>query len=202
MRDAVDGHIERWSRVLPDLDPVIEGAVTRMQHLVWHLKRSRQGTLAAHGLQGFEYETLHELAGRGEPYHAGPSELAIDLRMSPAAMTGRLDALEQRGFVRRRPSATDRRKVVVELTEAGLAAWREAIGGMGDEEQRVLGALTPAEREHLADLLRRVLLLVEEGGEPVRKPTGPGRDRVSDGTELRRDGGPIAPPATGPPSPH
>jgi DNA-binding MarR family transcriptional regulator len=160
-RDSVDEHIARWSQVLPDLDPDVEGAVTRMQFLVRHLRRTKQETLAAHDLQNFEYETLHALAGRGEPYQAGPSELATELKMSPAAMTGRLDTLEQRGYLRRQPSTTDRRKVVVQLSESGHRAWQETIGSMGHEEDRILGTLTRAERRQLADLLRRMLLMVE-----------------------------------------
>ncbi|MEH1014944.1 MarR family transcriptional regulator [Micromonospora sp. CPCC 206060] len=160
-RDSVDEHIARWSRVLPDLDPDVEGAVTRMYFLVRHLKRHREETLAAHDLHAFEYETLHALAGRGVPHRAGPSELATELRMSPAAVTGRLDALQRRGYLNRLPSATDRRKVVVELTEAGLRVWQEAFGSMGYEEERILGVLTATERRHLADLLRRLLCTVE-----------------------------------------
>jgi DNA-binding MarR family transcriptional regulator len=83
------------------------------------------------------------------------------LMMSPAAMTGRLDVLERRGWLRRLPSPTDRRKVVVELTEAGRETWDTAMKELGVEEDRVLGALSPAERRQLANLLRRMLLRVE-----------------------------------------
>ncbi|NJC86359.1 MarR family transcriptional regulator [Planosporangium mesophilum] len=162
-RDSVDRHIERWSAVLPALDPCVEGAVTRMSFLVKHLKRVRQTLLAEHGLQNFEFETLHALAGRGDPYRAGPTELAEETRTSPAAMTGRLDALEQRGFVRRTPSPTDRRKVVVELTDAGRQAWLAAMSEEGTEEQRLMGVLTRREQQQLADLLRRMLLAAENG---------------------------------------
>jgi DNA-binding MarR family transcriptional regulator len=161
-RDSVDQHIVRWSRVLPDLDPDVEGPVTRMQRLVRHLRRVKQDTLARVGLHVFEYETLHVLAGRGEPYEAGPSELAAELAMSPAAMTGRLDALEQRGFVDRSPAPGDRRKVVVRLSAAGHRAWRDAMDPVGDEERRIMAALDPAQRRQLADLLRRLVLAAEE----------------------------------------
>jgi DNA-binding MarR family transcriptional regulator len=164
-RDWVDEHIDQWGRVLPGLDPDVEGVVTRMQFLVKHLRRAKQTTLAAHELQGFEYETLHALVRRGEPHRAGPSELAAELQMSPAAMTGRLDALEQRGFLHRRPSPDDRRKVIVQLSESGHRAWRDAIDGMGDEEQRIMGALTGAERRQVADLLRRMVLVAERSVE-------------------------------------
>jgi DNA-binding MarR family transcriptional regulator len=81
-------------------------------------------------------------------------------------MTGRLDALEQRGFVHREPSTEDRRKVVVQLTAAGRRAWRNALDDMGFEERRVLGVLSSRERHQLSDLLRRVVVAAEKGPPP------------------------------------
>jgi DNA-binding MarR family transcriptional regulator len=159
--DSVDEHIAHWLTELPDLDPVTEGVVTRMQMLVRHLRRSKQAALSAHNLQDFEYDTLHTLVGRGAPYQAHPSELATAMGMSPAAVTGRLDALERRGYIRRLPLPGDRRKVSVELTDAGHAAWHEAMEDQGDEEDRIIAALTRAVPEQLADLLRRMVLVVE-----------------------------------------
>lgn len=147
--------------VLPDLDPVVQEAISRMQKLVKHLARVRQSSLARFDLQPFEYDTLHTLAGLGPPHQAGPTELARATRTSSATMTARVDALADRGFVRRLPSTSDRRKVVVELTDAGYQAWRGAMDGMGDEETRLMNTLTPHQRRQLADLLRPMLLLAE-----------------------------------------
>ncbi|MEU2877044.1 hypothetical protein [Streptomyces sp. NPDC007070] len=77
-------------------------------------------------------------------------------------MTGRLDGLEQRGYVRRSPSTVDRRRLDVELTDEGRAAWQGALESQGQEEHRILRALSPDEREQLADLLRRVLIEAEQ----------------------------------------
>ncbi|MGC0312558.1 MarR family winged helix-turn-helix transcriptional regulator [Kitasatospora acidiphila] len=165
-RDRVDAHVDRWLPVLPDLDRDIEGAVTRMQHLAKHLRRFREHWLVGFDLQKHEYDTLHALAGRrGE---ARPSELADDLAIAPASVTGRLETLERRGLIVRTQSTADRRRVDVELTEAGWQAWREAIGGVGREEHRLLGALTPQERRQLSDLLRRVMLVAEEPDRPLK----------------------------------
>ncbi|MCD9195195.1 MarR family winged helix-turn-helix transcriptional regulator [Streptomyces albireticuli] len=158
-RDSVDEHVTRWRKILPDLDPVVEGAVARMSALVRHLGRAKEAALAEHGLQSFEYRTLHTLAGRDG--RATPSELAAALTLSPSAMTSRLDGLERRGFVRREASATDRRKVTVELTAPGRTAWQSALETEGREEHRILRALDPAERELLGNLLRRVLIEAE-----------------------------------------
>ncbi|GAA0586296.1 MarR family transcriptional regulator [Streptomyces crystallinus] len=160
-RDWTDGHVEQWLPVLPGLDPVIEGAVTRMKLLSGHLRRVRERSLVDFALDRPEFDTLHKLAGRGGT--ATPSQLATDLDLAPASVTGRLDALERRGFVRRRPSTTDRRRVHVELTESGRATWAGAMDVLGDEESRVLGALSREERELFNDMLRRIMLVAEAG---------------------------------------
>lgn len=159
-RDWTDGHVDRWLPVLPELDPDIEGAVTRMKVLTDHLRKVRERSLADFDLHKHEFDTLHSLAGRRG--RAVPSELAADLKMAPASVTGRLDGLERRGYVRRSQSAADRRRVDVELTESGRAAWLGAMDVVGHEEYRLLGVLTADERRVLSDLLRRVLVVAEE----------------------------------------
>ncbi|WUD73606.1 MarR family transcriptional regulator [Streptomyces sp. NBC_00510] len=160
-RDWTDGHVERWLPLLPDLDPDIEGAVTRMKLVTSHLRKVREQSLVDFGLQRHEFDTLHALAGRGG--RAAPSELAADLDLAPASVTGRLDALEARGHVRRTHSTADRRRVDVELTDDGRATWLGAMDVLGHEEYRLLGTLDADERRYLSDLLRRVMVVAEGG---------------------------------------
>ena len=51
-----------------------------------------------------------------------PSELARQLRVAPAVVTGLLDRLEQRGYLTRLADASDRRRLRLALTDTGLAA--------------------------------------------------------------------------------
>lgn len=159
-RDWTDRHIERWLPVLPSLDPDVESVVTRALKLTRHLRRVKERYLTDFEFQRHEFDTLHALAGRRG--RATPSELAADLDLAPPSVTARLDALARRGFVRRIPSDTDRRRVDLELTEAGHTAWLDAMEALGHEEQRLLDALDPGERRTLADLLRRVMLVAEQ----------------------------------------
>ncbi|MCX4533138.1 MarR family winged helix-turn-helix transcriptional regulator [Streptomyces sp. NBC_01669] len=161
-RDWTDGHVERWKPVLPDLDPDVEGAVMRMKRLSVHLRRVREQSLVDFDLDRQEFETLHKLAGRGGK--AAPSELAADLDLAPASVTGRLDALERRGFICRTPSTTDRRRVDVELTEEGRSTWLGAMDFLGHEEDRLLGVLDKDERVLLNDMLRRIMVVAEDRG--------------------------------------
>jgi DNA-binding MarR family transcriptional regulator len=164
-QDSVDRHVEHWKREIPQLDPLVEGVTTRMQMLLRHLKQTRQAVLAdSYGLEEYEYATLHFLAGCGPEHRATPSEIAAWAKMSPSGITGRLDGLEKRGFIRRLPSPTDRRKVIVELTKEGLEAWRSTFDPKTNEEVKVLAALTPEEQEQLNGMLRRMLRVVDRPG--------------------------------------
>ena len=78
------------------------------------------------------------------------SELAAAERIRPQSMAQTVGELEAEGLVSRRPDAEDRRRAVVDLTEAGRVAlaverrqregWlgRAIAGGFSGDEQRVL----------------------------------------------------------------
>ncbi|MDG4861510.1 MarR family transcriptional regulator [Streptomyces sp. T-3] len=172
-QDWADGHVARWLPVLPDLDLDIEGAVTRMQKLTVHLRRVREQALGDLDLERQEFDTLHKLAGRGGK--AAPSDLAADLDLARASITGRLDTLERRGFVRRTPSKADRRRVDVELTEEGRRIWRSSMAAIGNEEHRLFGVLSQEERARLSGMMRQIMLLAERDGGAQWTDCGPPR---------------------------
>lgn len=161
--DAADRHVARWRDhwIDIDFDDEVEGAVVRMQFLVLHFREAKQYALAQVGLQSFEYDTLHSLMIRETPGRASPTDLATDLRVSPAGMTGRLDTLEKAGYVSRAVGKEDRRRVQVEITEAGADIWRQAMALRGDAEDRVVNVLSKKEQVTLNKLLRRMTLSVE-----------------------------------------
>jgi DNA-binding MarR family transcriptional regulator len=81
------------------------------------------------------------------------SELSDRLHIAPRSTTEVVDALESRDLVQRRPDPDDRRATLVELTEHG-ASVLQAI--RGTEAERVFGRLSPADRAHLASILRKL----------------------------------------------
>ncbi|MEV1203402.1 MarR family winged helix-turn-helix transcriptional regulator, partial [Microbispora rosea] len=95
-------------------------------------------------------------------------ELAAELKVSPAGMTGRLDTLEKAGLVRRVRSVEDRRRVDVELTSEGRAIWLKAMDLRGEVEDAMVGVLGPDDQDVLAALLKRMLLRMENPGTPDR----------------------------------
>ncbi|MER8095217.1 MarR family winged helix-turn-helix transcriptional regulator [Streptomyces goshikiensis] len=158
--DSVDRHIARWSGKVP-FDVPTEAVITRIQLLAKHVNTGKERALAETGLQRFEFETLHRLASRGTPWRAPSAELAAELVLSPAGMTGRLDTLEKSGLVRRLRAAGDRRRVEVELTEEGHRRWTEAMRWRGIAEAELIEPLDDTDRAALAALLKRMLLRAE-----------------------------------------
>ncbi|WP_043640602.1 MarR family winged helix-turn-helix transcriptional regulator [Nonomuraea candida] len=158
MEDSVDRHLARWRGKAP-FDERVEAIVTRMRFLVKHLAHTKETALAEVGAQDYEFETLHRLVARGGT--ATPSELAADLLLSPAGMTGRLDTLERAELVRRVRSTQDRRRVDVELTTKGQDLWMAAMTVHAEAEASIIGALTPADQTLLDTLLKRLLLRAE-----------------------------------------
>ncbi|MYV99789.1 MarR family transcriptional regulator [Streptomyces sp. SID3343] len=164
--DSVDRHIARWRDKAP-FDERVEGIITRIQFLTKHVSQAADRAFAEVGLQLFEFETLHRLASRGDAARATPSELAAELMLSPAGMTGRLDTLEQAGLVVRIRGTDDRRRVDVELTELGRTRWRAAMRLRGAAEHAMVEPLDRAEQATLEALLKRMLVHVEKHGPAV-----------------------------------
>ncbi|MFI7634365.1 MarR family winged helix-turn-helix transcriptional regulator [Nonomuraea sp. NPDC049400] len=160
MEDSVDRHLARWRGKAP-FDERVEAIVTRLQVLVKHLAHTKEAALKEVGMQDFEFETLHRLVARDGS--ATPSELAADLLLSPAGMTGRLDTLERSGLVRRVRSTEDRRRVDVELTSKGHDLWMDAMTIRAEVEADMANALSPADQAVLDGLLKRLLVKTETG---------------------------------------
>jgi DNA-binding MarR family transcriptional regulator len=169
-RDAVDAILEQWRRERPDLDPSAMGIVGRISRAALLLEPELARAFAAHGLAGSEFDVLATLRRSGKPYRLTPGELARSTMVTTGGMTKRLDRLEARGLARRLPDPRDRRGSLVELTADGLAAVDAALTAHLANEERLLAALSRAEREQLAAFLRKLMLSLEgpAGPEPSR----------------------------------
>ncbi len=93
---------------------------------------------------------------------AGPStprEIAAHERVQPPSMTRTLTALLELGLVTRTEHPSDRRQVLIAITEAGATTVRETRRRRDAWLARRLAALSSDEREVLAracDILRRI----------------------------------------------
>lgn len=83
-------------------------------------------------------------------------ELSERTMVSSGAVSKRVDRLEGRGLVERRPSADDGRSRTVVLTPAGRALVDEAMTAHAANEARLLEPLSTRERDQLGRLLARL----------------------------------------------
>jgi DNA-binding MarR family transcriptional regulator len=85
-----------------------------------------------------------------------PSELGERLIVTRATVTGLLDSLERRGYVRRTAHPSDRRSLVVELTPEGTAVLQQVRELVHRHETEWMSALSAAELRRYIALLHRI----------------------------------------------
>lgn len=103
-----------------------------------------------------QYSVLAALSCRGP---MSPTALAEEQHVQPPHMTRLVNALVTAGLVRRDEHPTDRRQVVVTITEAGAVEVHETRRRRNEWLDARLAAFTPDERAVLAEaavLLRRL----------------------------------------------
>jgi DNA-binding MarR family transcriptional regulator len=156
-RDRLDDMLLVWAREIPNLDPLTEGIVERIQFLNKRFGDSMDQTLAEFDLDVRWYHLLGKLRSYGPPYRRSPGQLADDMHLSSGAMTNRLDRMEQAGLIRRLPDPGDRRGTLVEPTTEGHAIWDKTVGVQAVREALIAETLSRAERKELHRLLRKLM---------------------------------------------
>lgn len=99
-------------------------------------------------------------------------DVARNLSVTPAVVTGLVDRLERRGYVRRVGSQFDRRRVHIELTSEGEDIRDYAENRLSTELQRRISDLPDGEIAKLADglaILNQVLATIDSE-KPRRRP--------------------------------
>jgi DNA-binding MarR family transcriptional regulator len=122
---------------------------------VARLHRQHAGALL-HGIGlSAGQELLLMLLWEKEP--RSQAELTRELAIEPPTTSKMLSRLEKAGVIARHRSESDRRTVLVSLTEAGRALEGPVNAAWRTLEQDTVAALTPAEQDTLLVLLGRVL---------------------------------------------
>ncbi|HEX6138623.1 MAG TPA: MarR family transcriptional regulator [Casimicrobiaceae bacterium] len=85
------------------------------------------------------------------------ARLCQGVSYDPGAMTRMIDRLERKGLVRRVRCGRDRRKVILELTDAGKAIYPKLVEAAVRTVNRFLRGFTRDEVRGLEQLLRRML---------------------------------------------
>jgi DNA-binding MarR family transcriptional regulator len=85
-------------------------------------------------------------------------ELARFLGLDKSSVTGLVDRAERRGLVARVPSTTDRRAVLVSLTDDGRSLISQAAARFEADVSTLLSRLPPRERDTLSRIISRLLV--------------------------------------------
>jgi len=131
------------------------------------------------GLSTSGQQTLAILEGAGEPLAA--HVIAERLLVRSASMTSLLDTLEGRGVIERRPHPTDRRKILVHLTDQGREIVDKTLPALHAIFTAAIRDLSEPDREQLIASLTILRTSLHELAEQPA-PTSKGRrKRRSDG---------------------
>ncbi|MCW2783079.1 MAG: MarR family transcriptional regulator [Marmoricola sp.] len=169
--DHVDAVLAGWAEEWPELDASAQGVIGRISRLSRFLERDLVRVFGEFGLTGGEFDVLATLRrALGSRGSLTPTELTAACMLSSAAMTHRIDRLEQADLVSRDRDSADRREVSVRLTSKGQALIEQALVVHTGNESRMLDALTAEDRESLAGLLRKLLQPIEAHGGISIKP--------------------------------
>ncbi len=164
MEDEVEHLVAGWRRALPDVDVSPLEVLSRVTRLAQHLERQRSVVFARHDLETWTFDVLSALRRAGPPHDLSPGQLLAHTLVTSGTMTNRLNHLEQRGLVRRRPDSHDARSVRVRLTAAGGRKVETALKDLVVREDALLGGLGEDERSVLARLLKIVVAPFDSSG--------------------------------------
>ncbi|MFT0762722.1 MarR family transcriptional regulator [Scrofimicrobium sp. R131] len=153
--------VRAWTHERPDLDASPMLVFSRLSRLSRHFDLLRRRAFATHELEPWEFDVLATLRRAGKPYSLTPGQLLAELLVSSGTMTNRIDRLEGRGLVVRGPAPSDRRAILVSLTEDGRTRVDSALATLLNSERELLEPLSTEERDRLAELLMPLLTVFE-----------------------------------------
>ncbi len=157
-KDHVDFVIEQWHDERPDIDPSPMAVIGRLVRLNAIISNELQQVFSQYELNLGEFDVLATLLRSGKPYALMPNNLFKSLMLSSGAMTNRIDRLESKNLVQRRPDSADRRSIIVSLTPEGLDLINIVISHHVNKGSELLSGLSKDEQETIAGLLKKLLL--------------------------------------------
>jgi DNA-binding MarR family transcriptional regulator len=137
----------------PDQTGTDETLADAFRSVSRQLRETSQETLAPWDINPSQFRALRVLNHHGA---IRLSDLSGRLHIAPRSATEVVDALESRGLVERRPDPSDRRATLVEVTAPGTGVLGAIRAARGTEAERIFDRLTPADRDHLARILRQL----------------------------------------------
>jgi DNA-binding MarR family transcriptional regulator len=159
--DRIDEVLEFWRNENPDLDVTTKGLSMRLRRSCRLLERAMRQELATMDVEMWEMEMLFSLR-RAPGLQRSAGALLRETGVTSGAITNRLSRLEEHGWVRRDTDLTDRRQVLVTLTDAGRARANELIAVKTNAEARLYSGVPRETLERLGADLRALLTSIDQ----------------------------------------
>jgi MarR family 2-MHQ and catechol resistance regulon transcriptional repressor len=145
MRDKVDG------------DYLLIGECGISLHDAFHsMHEAMNDWLAGYKLSMAKFDLLSLLAYRTPDHQLPMAEIGARMCVTGANVTGLVDGLERQGFVRRANLPGDRRVVLAQVTEAGMALIDDITPKHHEHMRSLWSELNDAEIQQLTSLLTRL----------------------------------------------
>jgi len=157
-RDHVDQIVQQWAAARPDLDASPMGVIGRICRLAALLTKEQTRVFSEHGLDFACFDVLATLRRSGPPHSLTPTQLAKAMIVTPSAVAQRLTRLEEEGLLVRSHTKTDRRVIIVTLTDKGQELLDSTLPAHLENEQRMLADFSTEDRKMMESLLRRFLV--------------------------------------------
>ena len=123
-----------------------------LRALSTEIDRLDQAAADRYGLNRTDMRAL-DITGRYGPL--APTELARLLGFTTGGVTTVLDRIERAGYIRRQPDPADRRRQVVQITEATAGRDREVFGDLIRQTGDLLATFTDDQLAVIDDFLTR-----------------------------------------------
>ena len=157
--DRVARGIARWAAIRPEVDTSGTEVVGRVLWLAARFQTAIVKALSEYGLTVGEYSALAILRSQGGPENEmTPSALARTTYVTTGGMANILRRLEAGGLVVGRTDPDDGRRVLVRLTDEGLARIDAAMPDVAKVELLLVQSLNARQRASLAQGLSRLML--------------------------------------------
>jgi DNA-binding MarR family transcriptional regulator len=160
-KDWTDALLDRLAATRPRKEIEAYHVTARISRIALHIARHQEEVFGRFGLNRGEVGVLGALLLAGSGQQLSPTQLFQGLMLSSAGITSRLDRLERRGYVKRARHPSDRRGVLVTLTDDGRKVLEQAVTADAAGEQELLSALTKEDRRALAVKLKKWLAGLE-----------------------------------------
>ncbi|BDI28552.1 putative HTH-type transcriptional regulator YetL [Capsulimonas corticalis] len=150
--------LRKISQRYPDLDASAMESITAVKHAAKTVSVVMNAPLEEVGLSEGKFFVLcylftEELLDHPAP---GPSDIADNLGVTRATVTGLLDGLERDGYLERRHCCEDRRALAIGMTDKTRRFLEDYMPGALRSAKELMTALDETERRELIRLLSKI----------------------------------------------